>query len=359
MFEKLGELSQSRFLGSVGPPGDSPTPTSTCSGSLSPPGGCEALSYSVVLEDINRLSRLLGRFLKTAENSELCHGSAGAVGVKPAEAPRAAGRTFPVRRRAEAAPGQGSLGNRESFGRKGGATASETGARKKCLRELMLRNGWDGFSGIWSAHSGGREEEEDEEEGASLSGGALEPREHEWMLALAAGDCEAMEALLLQEPGLLNRREFVSGLTAAHWLAKQGDHHGLMKLVCLADSRGWQIDLNARAAGGGYTPLHLAAMQGHSMVIKLLVGAYNADVDIRDYRGRKAWQYLASDTPAQLRQLAGAQEEPEPQPLHQVPAPHKQLDSPTKNRELSLIPSIYRILKLSSWQRQKPESADS
>ncbi|XP_048400493.2 ankyrin repeat domain-containing protein SOWAHC [Stegostoma tigrinum] len=349
MFEKLGELSHSRLLGSVSPPGDTPTPTSTCSGSLSPPGGCEALSYSVVLEDVNRLSHLLGRFLKTAENSERCRGSAGAVGVKPAEP------IFPVRRRAEAASGQGSLRDRESIGRKGGATATEGGARKKCLRELMLRNGWDGFSGMWSAHSGGREEEE----GASLSGGALEPREHEWMLALAAGDWEAMEALLLLEPGLLNHREFVSGLTAAHWLAKQGDHHGLIKLVCLAESRGWRVDLNARAAGGGYTPLHVAAMQGHAMVIKLLVGAYNADVDIRDYRGRKAWQYLASGTPEQLRQLAGAQEEQGPQHLRQVLAPHKQLDSPTKDRELSLIPSVYRLLKLSPWHRQKPERADS
>ncbi|XP_043561016.1 ankyrin repeat domain-containing protein SOWAHD [Chiloscyllium plagiosum] len=346
MFEKLGELSQSRFLGEASPTQFKPSPTSACSGSR------EGLSYSVVLEDVNRLSRLLGRFLKTAESA------GGSAGVKPAE-------TFPLRRRAEAAGGRGSLRKRESFGRKGGATGSEAGARRKGLRELMLRNGWDGFGGMWSAHSGGRSEQE---EGASLSssgspGEALESREHEWALALAAGDWEVMEALLLQEPALLNRREFVSGLTAAHWLAKRGDHHGLMKLARLAQSRGWSLDLNARAAGGGYTALHLAAMQGHPMVIKLLVGAYDADVDVRDYRGRKAWQYLAGETPAQLRQLAGAQEQEEPQPPQQAPAPapapHRQHDSPTKNREFSLIPSVHRLLKLSSWQREKPEKADS
>ncbi|XP_072451612.1 ankyrin repeat domain-containing protein SOWAHD isoform X2 [Chiloscyllium punctatum] len=342
MFEKLGELSQSRFLGEASPAQDKPSPTSAGSGSR------EGLSYSVVLEDVNRLSRLLGLFLKTAESA------GGSAGVKPAE-------TFPVRRRAEAAGGRGSLRKRESFGRKGGATGSEAGARRKGLRELMLRNGWDGFGGMWSAHSSGRREQEQEQESLSSPGEALESREHEWALALAAGDWEMMEALLLQEPALLNRREFVSGLTAAHWLAKRGDHHGLVRLARLAQSRGWRLDLNARAAGGGYTALHLAAMQGHPMVIKLLVGAYDADVDIRDYRGRKAWQYLAGETPAQLRQLAGAQEQEEPQAPQQAPAPppHRQHDSPTKNREFSLIPSVQRLLKLPSWQREKPEKADS
>ncbi|XP_060688022.1 ankyrin repeat domain-containing protein SOWAHD [Hemiscyllium ocellatum] len=337
MFEKLGELTHSRFLGEASPPQEKPSPpASACSGSR------EGLSYSAVLEDVNRLSRLLGRFLKTAESA----------GVKPAE-------SFPLRRRAEA--GRGSLRKRESF-------RSEAGARRKGLRELMLRDGWGGLGGMWSAHSGGRreqqEEEEEQAERAPLSspgspGEALESREHEWALALAAGDWEVMEALLLQEPALLNHREFVSGLTAAHWLAKRGDHHGLTKLARLAQSRGWSLDLNARAAGGGYTALHLAAMQGHPMVIKLLVGAYDADVDIRDYRGRKAWQYLAGETPAPLRQLAGAQEQEEPQPPRQAPAPHRQHDSPTKNREFSLIPSVHRLLKLSSWQREKPEKADS
>ncbi|XP_018418460.1 PREDICTED: ankyrin repeat domain-containing protein SOWAHC [Nanorana parkeri] len=65
------------------------------------------------------------------------------------------------------------------------------------------------------------------------------------------------------------------------------------------------VNINARASGG-YTPLHLAAMHGHLDVIKLLVGAYDADLDIRDYSGRKAWQYLSPDTARDVQALVGA-----------------------------------------------------
>ncbi|XP_078403735.1 ankyrin repeat domain-containing protein SOWAHC [Cetorhinus maximus] len=386
MFEKLGEMSHSRLLAapspgaSYRPAGDTPT-VPDCAGSLCPPKDSNLLTYGSVLENVNRLSHLLGRFLETAENSERRNGFKGAIGANPAAdrppaGARTPGGTFPNRsRQAEVHLGSSrSLRKRENFGRDSGVSAAEPaspGARKRCLKELMRRNGWDGFGGMWSAgssrKSGEREQEvgdrgslssSDTDQSAGSSGVALEPREHEWMLAVAAGDWETMEALLLQEPSLLNKKDFVSGLTAAHWLAKQGKDEALMKLVRLAESRRWPLDLNAKAGGGGYTALHLAAMQGHPMVIKLLVGAYNADVDIRDYRGRKAWQYLGSQAPSQLRQLAGAQEEPPQPPPKQTPLPaaEDEVDSPVKKLDFSIIASIHRFLKPSAWLRTIKEA---
>jgi hypothetical protein len=42
----------------------------------------------------------------------------------------------------------------------------------------------------------------------------------------------------------------------------------------------------------GYTPLHMAALHGHEDLIELLVEAYGANVNIRDYSGKKPKHYL-------------------------------------------------------------------
>lgn len=54
---------------------------------------------------------------------------------------------------------------------------------------------------------------------------------------------------------------------------------------------------------GGYTPLHLAAMQNHSSVAQLLVMVYGADTNIRDYNGKKAKQCLHKSATAHLSSL--------------------------------------------------------
>ena len=43
---------------------------------------------------------------------------------------------------------------------------------------------------------------------------------------------------------------------------------------------------------GGYTPLHIAAQHNHQEVFDLLVGAYKADANVRDYAGKKPRQYM-------------------------------------------------------------------
>uniref|UniRef100_UPI00398EA187 ankyrin repeat domain-containing protein SOWAHD n=1 Tax=Pristiophorus japonicus TaxID=55135 RepID=UPI00398EA187 len=383
MFEKVGETTHSRFLAAAAGPGDALL-APDCARSLSPSKSGNPLSYNAVLEDVNRLSHLLGRFLdSSAENP----GRLAAGGANPAQChPSATGLSECQRGtpwRSKSGDAEGRLlrrSSRASFraGRRdGGASAADPapgwtpGSRRKCRKELMASNG---FSGMWGAYGpqkvqgdgGGELGQRDswsssgtDESGTAQPCAALEPAEHEWLLAVAEGDWERMEALLLLDAGLLNKRDFVSGLAAAHWLAKQGQEQTLIKLVRLAERRGLRLDLNARAGGGGYTPLHLAAMQGHHALVKLLVGAYSADVGARDYAGRKAWQYLDSKAPGQLKQLAGAEEEQqEPQAVpeeKESARPQMAQDHPVQKPKLSRIASIHRLLAPFSWWRRKAE----
>ncbi|XP_069492960.1 ankyrin repeat domain-containing protein SOWAHC [Ambystoma mexicanum] len=145
-----------------------------------------------------------------------------------------------------------------------------------------------------------------EESSSSL---ALEPREHAWMLCTAAGS--SPWALLTAEPSLLTRRDFITGCSCIHWAARQGRHELLAALLAFAHRHALPVDVNARTAGGGYTALHLAAMHGHGEVAKLLIGAYDADVDIRDYSGRKAYHYLGPGAAESLRGLVRGEAEGE------------------------------------------------
>lgn len=147
-----------------------------------------------------------------------------------------------------------------------------------------------------------------EEEGAgSLT---LDPLEHAWMLSAADGRWDSLEGLLACEPGLLAKRDFITGFTCLHWAAKHGRQELLALLVRFAGQHRLPVNINARTSGG-YTALHLAAMHGHVEVVKLLVGAYDADVDVRDYSGRKASQYLSPSTAEEIRTLVGALDEDE------------------------------------------------
>lgn len=138
---------------------------------------------------------------------------------------------------------------------------------------------------------------------------ALDPLEHEWMLTVADGDAASILDLLAQDPSLLSRRDFVTGFTVLHWLAKHGRHEDLIGVITFAEQHRYPVDVNAFTASGRLTPLHLAALQGHEMVIKVLVGAYGANTSLRDHNGCKAWQYLRTNAPRELKELLGASEE--------------------------------------------------
>ncbi|XP_073520844.1 ankyrin repeat domain-containing protein SOWAHC [Phyllobates terribilis] len=172
---------------------------------------------------------------------------------------------------------------------------------------LLLRAGVrdSDSSSLYSSSSVSGNEEEDGAAAAGSGSAALEPLEHAWMVSSCRARWESLQELLLAEPGLITRRDFITGFSCLHWAAKHGQHELLAALLTHARQHRVPVNINARASGG-YTALHLAAMHGHLDVIKLLVGAYDADLDIRDYSGRKAWQYLSPDTARDVQALVGA-----------------------------------------------------
>ncbi|KAM8895523.1 ankyrin repeat domain-containing protein SOWAHD [Lycaon pictus] len=194
------------------------------------------------------------------------------------------------------------------------SAAAGSGRRRGALRELL---------GLQGAAPAGRLSEERAEEqcpaGASAPNAAngpngpgggglgLEPHEHAWILAAAEGRLEVLWEQLEAEPGLLLRGDPVTGYTVLHWLAKHGCHEELILVHDFAQRRGLKLDVSV-SGSGGLTPLHLAALQGHDMVIKVLVGALGADPTRRDYSGHRACHYLRPNAPQSLRELSGAEE---------------------------------------------------
>ncbi|NWI47440.1 SWAHB protein, partial [Picathartes gymnocephalus] len=142
----------------------------------------------------------------------------------------------------------------------------------------------------------------------AASRGPLVPlgqREHAWLVAMSAGSWAQVRGLFLEEPELALQRDFISGFTVLHWLAKHGDGPGLQELAAAARQVGLALDVDARS-GCGYTPLHLAAIHGHQLVIKVLVLQLGCQVQVRDASGRRPWEYLGSSTSGEIWQLLEA-----------------------------------------------------
>lgn len=58
----------------------------------------------------------------------------------------------------------------------------------------------------------------------------LEVREHLWLVKAAAGAWPDIYSLFREDSSLLHRRDFISGFTVLHWIAKHGDHRVLNTL---------------------------------------------------------------------------------------------------------------------------------
>uniref|UniRef100_A0AAQ4RHY4 Sosondowah ankyrin repeat domain family member D n=2 Tax=Gasterosteus aculeatus aculeatus TaxID=481459 RepID=A0AAQ4RHY4_GASAC len=202
--------------------------------------------------------------------------------------PSAFQRMSRLQRRLEVADGPAPGGLQREASERGSLTPA---MRKKHLKELLLL----------SIPTPSRLSVASSEQ---IAGWALSPMEHAWMLSSVDGSYEDLLEFISEDPNLLTRRDFISGYSALHWLAKSGRGETLLQLVRHAEGAGIPVNVNARGSGG-LTPLHVASMHAQYMVIKLLVGALGADVDAMDHSGRRAWQYLRGDAPREMRELLG------------------------------------------------------
>ncbi|XP_076878997.1 uncharacterized protein sowahd [Brachyhypopomus gauderio] len=165
---------------------------------------------------------------------------------------------------------------------------------------LSLRSAWDTTGDVGDSFYGSAED--------TINSGtlwALDPLEHAWMLSTVDGNFDTMVEFLSEDPSLLTRKDFVSGYTVLHWLAKNGKHETLINLLKHAEKEGVSVNVNSKGSGG-QTPLHVAAMHHQYMVMKVLVGAFSADVDVMDYNGKRPWQYLKENASLEMKELLGA-----------------------------------------------------
>ncbi|KAJ8281680.1 hypothetical protein COCON_G00041990 [Conger conger] len=184
--------------------------------------------------------------------------------------------------------------------------------RKKYLKDLFVNNGLhSGLGSILvssssstSSKDGDNEAAYSTEESNNNAFWVLDPMEHAWMLSVVDGNFDTIVDYLSEDFSLLTKKDFVSGFTVVHWLAKNGRDETLVKLLKYAEKEGSPVNVNLKASGG-LTPLHLAAMHGQYMVVKILVGAFGADLEAMDYSGKRAWQYLKTNAPAEMRELLG------------------------------------------------------
>ncbi|XP_008282572.1 ankyrin repeat domain-containing protein SOWAHA [Stegastes partitus] len=132
----------------------------------------------------------------------------------------------------------------------------------------------------------------------------LEPLAHEWLVKCAAGLWGQVYGLLLRDTRLAQKKDFMSGFTALHWAAKDGNGQMMHKILDVCKKRGTYVNINSKAHGG-YTPLHIAAIHGRTEVMVLLVQRYGASVNERDNDGKKAFHYLGKGVSPEVRALVG------------------------------------------------------
>uniref|UniRef100_A0A8C5SET8 Sosondowah ankyrin repeat domain family member A n=1 Tax=Laticauda laticaudata TaxID=8630 RepID=A0A8C5SET8_LATLA len=141
------------------------------------------------------------------------------------------------------------------------------------------------------------------EEVDTTANGSLESAEHQWVVSATAGQwSQQLHGLLLSDLNLASKRDFMSGFTVLHWAAKSGNCRTLSKVIEMTEKGGIRLDVNAKSFGG-YTPLHIAAIHGREEVIAQLVKVYDAKVSLRDYSGKKPFQYLKEGSSFKVRHL--------------------------------------------------------
>lgn len=109
---------------------------------------------------------------------------------------------------------------------------------------------------------------------------------HAWLMAGSRCDYHTLVRLAKQEEALVDVRDPASGYTALHWACKHGNDDVIKLLVGT-----YGQDPNVRSRGG-YTPLMLAGLFKRHSSYNLLLESYKADEELRDFSGRTSYQYL-------------------------------------------------------------------
>ncbi|XP_007426660.2 ankyrin repeat domain-containing protein SOWAHB, partial [Python bivittatus] len=172
----------------------------------------------------------------------------------------------------------------------------------------------------------------------------LDAREHAWLVKVATGSWMQAWALLREDPHLALRRDFISGFTVLHWLAKHGNAQVLQDFVTGAREAGIVLDVNVRS-GCGYTPLHLAAIHSHSLIIKILVQKLRCRTQARDCSGKKPWQYLSASVSGEIWQLLGGPRGRTIFPAHPIIRASMAASSASPARKVSRKSSLAAYLK--------------
>ncbi|XP_038647624.1 uncharacterized protein LOC119963104 [Scyliorhinus canicula] len=143
--------------------------------------------------------------------------------------------------------------------------------------------------------------------GAASEKPLLDSTEHEWMVKTAVGKFDQAFALFCEDPNIAMKKDFISGYTVLHWIAKHGNHRALSRFISAASKMKVKLNVDIKSTCG-YTPLHIAVIHERLKVIQFLVKKYQANVNLRDHSGKKPWQYLSSEFPKDMRRMLGAPE---------------------------------------------------
>ncbi|XP_078252773.1 ankyrin repeat domain-containing protein SOWAHB [Rhinoraja longicauda] len=166
----------------------------------------------------------------------------------------------------------------------------------------------------------------------------LDSKEHEWIVKTSAGMFEEACALFSEDPNIGMKKDFISGYTVLHWIAKHGNYQALREFFSCARKQRTKLNVNIKSTCG-YTPLHIATMYGQLKVIQYLVNKH-ANFNIRDHSGKKPWQYLNCDASADVFYMLGAPECRQAKPSQinstfSAKSISRQKSSPTVSRKTS------------------------
>jgi ankyrin repeat protein len=114
----------------------------------------------------------------------------------------------------------------------------------------------------------------------------IEDDEKKWFKYSQTCDLPQLKKLLDKDEDLVNKKDYFTGFAAIHWAAKNGR---VDVITWLYDQK---AEVNIRT-NGGYSPLHIATIHKQEGTIHKLINTFDADINSRDYSGKKPRHYLS------------------------------------------------------------------